>query len=134
MTKLRSTPFTNCTKNVLNDGGIDTFGNILCGKMAKFYQGELPYEEINKAGGIRVSQYTLVDSKPNFIFAFIWRLDFIIPDVVVNGFPQVTLPGLFELPDPYVASRMNPQVVIYKYDAVEHLNLYILVPKINKMV
>lgn len=134
MTKLRSTPFTNCTKNVLNDGGIDTFGNILCGKMAKFYQGELPYEEINKAGGIRVSQYTLVDSKPNFIFAFIWRLDFTIPDVVVNGFPQVTLPGLFELPDPYVASRMNPQVVIYKSDAVEHLNLYILVPKINKMV
>ena len=134
MTKLRSTPFTNCTKNVLNDGGIDTFGNILCGKMAKFYQGELPYEEINKAGGIRVSQYTLVDSKPNFIFAFIWRLDFTIPDVVVNGFPQVTLPGLFALPDPYVASRMNPQVVIYKSDAVEHLNLYTLVPKINKMV
>ena len=71
MTKLRSTPFTTCTKNDSNDADIDTFGNILCGKMAKFYQGELPYEEINKAGGIRVSQYTLVDSKPNFIFAFI---------------------------------------------------------------
>ena len=134
MTKLRSTPFTNCTKNVLNDGGIDTFGNILCGKMAKFYQGELPYEEINKAGGIRVSQNTYWLKTEFYLFAFIWRLDFIIPDVVVNGLPQVTLPGLFALPDPYVASRMNPQVVIYKSDAVEHLNLYILVPKINKMV
>ena len=67
-----------------------------------------------------------------FLFCFIGRLDSIIPDVEVNGLQQATLPGLFAHPDPYVASRMNPLVAIYKYDAVEHLNLYILAPKINK--
>ena len=50
----------------------------------------------------------------------------------MNGLQQATLPGLFAHPDPYVVSRMNPQVVIYKYDVVEHPNLYILAPKINK--
>ena len=105
MTKLRSTPFTNCTKNVLNDGGIDTFGNILCGKMAKFYKGDLPYEEINKNGGIRVStlHFMSVQELKSQTFD---RLDFIIPDVEVNGRPQVTLPARSARPDPYAASRM----------------------------
>ena len=105
MTKLRSTPFTNCTKNVLNDGGIDTFGNILCGKMAKFYKGDLPYEEINKNGGIRVSS-TFTLQKSVLKLKIFDRLDFIIPDVEVNGRPQVTLPARSAHPDPYAASRM----------------------------
>ena len=58
MTKLRSTPYSNCTKNVLNDGGadgsrIDTFGNLLCGRLAKYYGNNPPLDEINKKG-IRV--------------------------------------------------------------------------------
>ena len=42
MSKLRSTPFQNCTKNVINDGGADTLGNILCEKMARFYRRQPP--------------------------------------------------------------------------------------------
>lgn len=55
MTKLRSTPFQNCTKNVINDGGADTLGNILCEKMARFYDGEPPLDQMKK--GITIGFY-----------------------------------------------------------------------------
>ena len=57
MTKLRSTPFQNCTKNVINDGGADTLGNILCEKMARFYQRDPPLDDPKISDGITIGFY-----------------------------------------------------------------------------
>ena len=56
MTKLRSTPFQNCTKNVINDGGADTLGNILCEKMARFYQRDPPLNNTKIYDGITIGK------------------------------------------------------------------------------
>ena len=53
MTKLRSTPYQNCTKNVINDGGANTLGNILCQKLARFYNGKPPLEKMES--GVQVN-------------------------------------------------------------------------------
>ena len=55
MSKLRSTPFQNCTKNVINDGGADTLGNILCEKMARFYRRQPPLDQMED--GITIGFY-----------------------------------------------------------------------------
>ena len=47
MLKLRSTPFNSCAKNVINDGGNDTIGNILCEKISKF---DPPLDILNTTG------------------------------------------------------------------------------------
>ena len=55
MTKLRATPLKNCTKNVLNDGGADTLGNILCSKLAWNYNGNPPLDQMQD--GVEIGFY-----------------------------------------------------------------------------
>lgn len=52
MLKLRSTPFDSCAKNVINEGGDDTVGNILCEKVSLFYNKDIPFDELAK--GIKI--------------------------------------------------------------------------------
>jgi len=37
MLKLRSEPFNSCAKNVINEGGEDTVGNVMCNMITEFY-------------------------------------------------------------------------------------------------
>ena len=37
MLKLRSEPFDSCAKNVINEGGEDTVGNVMCNMITEFY-------------------------------------------------------------------------------------------------
>ena len=40
MLKLRSEPFGSCAKNVINEGGEDTVGNVMCEMITEFYSEE----------------------------------------------------------------------------------------------
>lgn len=46
MSKLRQTPFDSCSKNIVNERGTQTFGNILCDRINRFYQGNPPQDAI----------------------------------------------------------------------------------------
>ena len=56
MLKLRSEPFDSCAKNVINEGGEDTVGNVMCEMITEFYSEEdIPVAELNR--GIKVSHW-----------------------------------------------------------------------------
>jgi len=49
MLKLRSEPFDSCAKNVINEGGEDTVGNVMCEMITEFYSEEdIPVAELNR--------------------------------------------------------------------------------------
>jgi len=54
MLKLRSDSFDSCAKNVINQNGNDTVGNIMCTTITDLYsEDNIPVKALNK--GIRVS-------------------------------------------------------------------------------
>jgi len=56
MLKLRSEPFDSCAKNVINEGGEDTVGNVMCEMITEFYSEEdIPVAELNR--GIKIGFY-----------------------------------------------------------------------------
>ena len=39
MTKLKSVPLDGCERNIINEDGSDTIGNVLCDRISRFLPG-----------------------------------------------------------------------------------------------
>ncbi len=53
MTKLKDIPLDGCERNIINENGSDTIGNVLCDRINRFLPG------INKIENVQV---TIVDN------------------------------------------------------------------------